>query len=77
MLSSQLSDLNLKSKRELSEQDVSILLYHICKQFDLANSYLPAVVEASADTTPDAAGASSPRGIEERNALRTKVCIVA
>lgn len=78
MLSTQLSDLNLKSKRELSEQDLSVLLYHVCKHFDIANSQLPAVAEASAaDAAAANASSPSPRGIEEKNALRTKVCSIS
>ena len=77
-LSSQLADLNLKAKRELSEQDVSVLLYHVCKHFDMANAPLPAVKEASACAHGPAGGAPpSPRGAEERSALRTKVCCVS
>ena len=76
-LSSQLADLNLKAKRELSEQDVSILLYHVCKQFDLDNAPLPAVKEAGYADGPAGDAPASPRGVEERNALRTKVCCVS
>ncbi len=76
-LSSQLADLNLKAKRELSEQDVSILLYHVCKQFDIANAPLPAVKEAGCADGPAGDAPASPRNAEERNGLRTRVCCVS
>mmetsp|Transcript_65694 Transcript_65694/g.176046 ORF Transcript_65694/g.176046 Transcript_65694/m.176046 type:complete len:228 (-) Transcript_65694:45-728(-) len=75
-LSSQLTELNLKAKRELSEKEVSILLYFVCKQFDMASSQFSTVNEASKQASE---AGRSPQSFSspDSNSAKTKVCSVS